>query len=55
VKVLKEWSGPLPSEFGICEPEDDLAVMVEYTIESDKMRAYEEKKQVDKIDNSNLG
>lgn len=43
IGVLKEW-GRLPSEFGLCDPEEDLLIMSAYISAKSDMDAYEQQK-----------
>ena len=42
--MIHDW-GRLPSEFGLCDPEDDLSLMAAYSVTVSKMRAYEDYRQ----------
>jgi hypothetical protein len=44
VQTAHDW-GYKPSELGICDPEDDLAVMAAYTNTRTRMAAWEEHKR----------
>jgi hypothetical protein len=44
VDVIHDW-GRLPSEFGLCRPEDDMAVMTAFTSAVSHMRAWEHQEQ----------
>lgn len=41
VGIAQRWSGRLPSELGICDPSDDVALMASYLRQRDLMSAYE--------------
>lgn len=42
MQAARSW-GKLPSEVGLCQPEDDLTYMVALTKAEGKMRAWEQK------------
>lgn len=42
VDIAYNWKGLLPSQLGLCAPEEDLIVMSAYLSSVSKMRQYEE-------------
>lgn len=51
VGAIKEW-GRLPSEFGVCAPEQDLSVMLAYENTVGAMKSYEafiQEKEAEKL------
>lgn len=44
IEAAREW-GRRPSEFGLCKPEDDLAVMIAYLRAKSKMQAKDNEEQ----------
>lgn len=42
MQTLHDWGGKRPSEFGLCEPEEDLSLMAGYTVAASQMKAWEQ-------------
>jgi hypothetical protein len=46
---VKEW-GRLPSEFGLCSPEDDFALINSYCSVENTMKAYDAQLEVEEME-----
>lgn len=49
IDVAHDW-GVIPSQLGLCKPEDDLSVMAAFTWTTAKMRAHEQEEQERKLE-----